>query len=209
MTVPSSDVGHAVPVPLVEPADLSRGDCQIRHVVPSDYEWIFERLWLEPQSLLTHRFLGVPPAPEQLPQLLWAGVAGQFLIVRAGRPQERYGMVSLYNYNQHAQHCGISMAFAPEARGLNWPMIGAGLVIQHWFRVTRTNKLWAEIPEWNMPLLRGIKLFGFEQEGCQHQHEWLDGRSWNRYLFALFRHKWDELQPLNSIGRRERASHSD
>lgn len=193
------DAGKTGVAPLVGPADFVRGDCQIRHIVPSDYEWIFERLWLEPQSLMTHRFSGVPPSPEQLHQVLWSGVAGQFLVIRAGRPLERYGMVTFYNQNLHAQRCGIAVALSPEARGLSWPMLGAGLAVQHWFRATPTNKLWAEIPEWNMPLLKGLTLFGFQEEGCQRQHEWLDGRSWDRYLFALFRSKWEELEPLGAM----------
>lgn len=153
-------------------------------------------LWLEPANLMTYRFAGVAPNPDQFVQRLWAGVAAQYVIHRTNRPLERYGLVTLYNRERDAEHCGIALVLSEEARGIGWPFVGAGLAIEHWFRVTRCNKIWAEVPAWNLPLLDGIRLFGFVEEGVQRDHEWLDGRLWDRHLFALFRRDWEAGRPL-------------
>lgn len=186
--------------PLIAPADFTRGDCSIRHITPADYDWIFERLWMDPQNLMTYRFNGLPPQPEQMREHLWKGVSAQFLITRARRPQERHGLVTFYNVNHQARHAGVAVAFTEEARGIGWPMVGAGIAIEHWFRSTPCNKLWAEVPEWNEPMLRRLDLFGFEREGCQQEHEWLDGRFWNRYLYGLLRDRWAERRHLWNRG---------
>jgi len=198
-TDPMIDSPQGLPGVTVAPADFTRHNCSIRPVTPVDYDWILA-LWNDPLNLMTYRFGGIPPVADQLPQLLWTGVAAQFVITRAGRPREPLGLVSFYDRNVNAGHCGLALVLSAEARSTGWALSGAGIAIDHWFRVTRSNKIWLEVPEWNMASLGGLRLFGFVEEGCQRDQDWLDGRWWNRHLLALFRDRWDELRPMREAG---------
>lgn len=194
----------------IEAARFERGEYAIRHIRPSDYEWIFEELWLSPHNLMHYRLGGIPTSPEALLELLWRGVAGQFLIVASDRRSASpYGMVTFYERNDHSATCGMALALSDSARGSGGPLIGAGLAIDHWFRVTPARKLWAEVAGWNAPYLKGVRAFGFEAEGCRREHDWLDGRFWDRHLYALFREHWMKVSPLLRSGAAGRAAGFD
>ena len=52
--------------------------------------------------------------------------------------------------------------------------------------------------------LRGISAFGFELEGCRREQDWLDGRHWDRHLYALFKSNWSAVRPLLHLVDRNR-----
>ncbi|MFN8040550.1 MAG: GNAT family protein [Acidimicrobiales bacterium] len=186
-------------------ANLRSGGIGIRHVRPADYEWIFESLWLSSGNLMNYRLAGVVPAPEQLIDTLWRGVDGQFLIVEEGsRGEVRHGLVTFYERDDRAGTCGLAVALAESSQGAGRPLVGIGLAIDHWFRVTPARKIWVEVPGWNISRLRGISAFGFELEGCRREQDWLDGRHWDRHLYALFKSNWSAVRPLLHLVDRNR-----
>lgn len=135
---------------------------------------------------MNYRLAGVVPAPEQLIDTLWRGVDGQFLIVEEGsRGEVRHGLVTFYERDDRAGTCGLAVALAESSQGAGRPLVGIGLAIDHWFRVTPARKIWVEVPGWNISRLRGISALGFELEGCRREQDWLDGRHWDRHLYAV------------------------
>jgi hypothetical protein len=184
-----SEADGPVPAPL---ARLEGADCALRQLGPVDYDWVYATL-MAPGVLLTHRFGGRPPSPEQFASILWSGVATQFVIHRPGQPTARAGLVSFYNHDAGNGTAWLSVLLDPEVQGVGWPWQGVVLAIDHVFRAISIRKLCIEIAEWNVPAFGGLERFGFRPEGVQVDHLYLDGRHWDVENHAVFRPEWERV----------------
>lgn len=67
---------------------------------------------------------------------------------------------------------------------------GAVLFIEYLFRIWPFRKLYAEIPEYNLDSLRSM-LTVWTQQGRLTEHDYLNGRYWDRYILSLTRSEWE------------------
>jgi RimJ/RimL family protein N-acetyltransferase len=167
--------------------------CDLRQLAPTDYDW-FYNVCMQPQNLMTFRFGGVPPSPDRFAGFVWQGVSCQFVITREGRPADRIGVVTFYGQNDLSQVASFATVFQTGALRSPWAWEGVVLAINHFFRITQVRKLCFEVGEWNLPRFRGFEAFGMFQEGCLREHDYMDGRWWDRYLYALFRSDWERAR---------------
>jgi RimJ/RimL family protein N-acetyltransferase len=165
----------------------------LRQLAPADYEW-FYAVCMQPQNLMTFRFGGIPPSPERFNAIVWQGVSCQFVITRPERAMDRVGVVTFYGQNDHSQVASLALVLHEDFWQAGWPWEGVVLAIDHFFRVTRTRKLCIELAEWNRERLGALESLGLRHEGCLREQEYMDGRYWDRDLYALFRDDWDTLR---------------
>lgn len=171
-------------------AKLQGRYCDLRQLAPADYDWLYGVL-MHPTNLMTFRFGGLPPSPERFGTLVWAGVSCQFVITKEGRPGDRLGVVTFYNQAERGQVASLALVLDPKVLRSPWVWEGVAMAVDHFLRVTQVRKLCFEVVEWNLFRFRGLELFGVREEGCLREQEFMDGRWWDRYLFALFRTDWE------------------
>jgi RimJ/RimL family protein N-acetyltransferase len=176
-------------------ANINGRYCDLRQLAPTDYDWLYQ-LWMHPENLMTFRFGGIPPSPERFSSIVWAGVSCQFVITQEGKPADRIGLVTFYNQVERSQVAYVALVLEPHFAGMPWAWEGVALAIDHFFRATRMRKLCFEVAEWNMARLQGLEAFHVQREGCQREQEFMDGRWWDRHLFALFRDDWARCRDL-------------
>jgi RimJ/RimL family protein N-acetyltransferase len=185
-----SRAGNAAPVPT---AHLTGRYCALRQFAPADYEW-FYGVCMQPENLMTFRFGGIPPSPDRFAAIVWQGVNCQFVVTKPDRPMDRIGAVTFYGQNDHTQVASFAVVFHQDFWQGGWPWEGVVLAIDHYFRIARTRKLCVEVAEWNLPRFAGFEAFGLRHEGCLREHEFMDGRYWDRHVYALFRDDWSALR---------------
>jgi RimJ/RimL family protein N-acetyltransferase len=179
--------------PTVPTARLVGRYCALRQLAPADYDWLYG-VCMQPENLMTYRLGGIPPSPDRFAALVWQGVDCQFVVTKLDRPLDRIGLVTFYGRNDHSQVASLAVVFHQDFWQGGWPWEGVVLAIDHYFRVTRTRKLGVELAEWNLSRLGALEALGLRPEGILREHEFMDGRYWDRHLYALFRDDWTTLR---------------
>jgi RimJ/RimL family protein N-acetyltransferase len=167
--------------------------CDLRQLSPADYDWLYG-VFMQEDNFMGFRFGGLPPSPDRFGSLVWQGVSCQFVVTREGHSLDRLGLVTFYGQMDRSQVASLALIFDSKASRHAWVWEGVVLAIDHFFRVTQVRKLCLEIPEWNLQRFRGIEAVGARHEGCLREQEFVDGRFWDRHLFALFRSDWEQAR---------------
>lgn len=136
------------------------------------------------------RLRGETPSPEVHSSGLWAGVLAQFLVV--GRDQDSpVGVVCAYNTDQTQGYVFLAAAaFEPESTGLPF-LEGLILFIEYLFVVWPFRKIYIESAGFNTSQFASAATTLFVVEGELRQHEYFDGRYWDKVIWALYRDEWE------------------
>jgi RimJ/RimL family protein N-acetyltransferase len=67
------------------------------------------------------------------------------------------------------------------------------LFVDHLFRTFPFDKLFAELPEYNLPLVAGLPPELVVPEGRLHDFYWYAGRLWDRCHVSVHRRAWEPL----------------
>lgn len=137
-----------------------------------------------------YRHRGISPQPEQYAASLWADVLNQFLVVDV-RDQKPLGLVVCYGINFRHQHAYIGAAIRPDMWRLGWPMEGLGLFISYLFPVYPFRKLSADSLTFNLEHFASGARFEFHEEARLVDHEFHDGRWYDKVTLAVYREQWE------------------
>jgi hypothetical protein len=186
-------------------------------VSPADYEWLYHLLVVTAGD--RWKFRGATPSPAAFEAELWAGIHAQFVVTRAdGR---RAGIAGLYKSNLVA---GSSHVFAVADSGAGAVVVDGARQMCDWaFEQFELNKLWFEIPEFNLDRFGALLRHG-SVEGRLTNYDYRRGRFWDLLVVSISAEQWstwtdrhrgvravsftqaelvdlvDELWPIDSLG---------
>jgi acyl carrier protein len=157
----------------------------LKPVTPSDYPFL---QLLETGSDLAPRWRhrGATPSPEEWVQGLWSGVLTQFIVVGVTSAKP-IGRVVIYHPNFQDRYAYFAaMRFEPGDRS-PLMILGITLFLRYVFSYWQLEKLYMEVPEYNLPQFSsGLGRF-FEIEGRLRGHLRTGGRSWDQLIVAMYR----------------------
>jgi RimJ/RimL family protein N-acetyltransferase len=140
----------------------------------------------------TWRHHGTHPSPDQFRAEFWSGVTAAFLVIDRAR-RAPIGVVTVYNadFMQQRAFCGC-FAFAGAARpGL--VLSGLVAVIRYCFWVWPLQKIYFEVPGFNLHQFEGSVGRMLHAEGSLENYWYLDGRWWPHSFYSLTRETAVEL----------------
>jgi acyl carrier protein len=163
----------------------------LKTIDPSDYSFLqmLETVG-DPAPRWRHR--GSTPSPDQWAQTLWTGVLVQFMVVGV-QSNKPIGRVVVYQPNfQDGYAYFAAMRFETRDRS---PLMGYGIVLfleyvfEHW----RFDKLYMEVPEYNLDqFASGVGRF-FEIEARLKRHFRMGGRAWDQLIVAVYREQFARI----------------
>lgn len=130
----------------------------IRPLLPVDVEPLYQAA-IEPRSAHRWRFRGVTPNPNAFYEALYdPAVIAQFM-VQASSSGEAVGLVVGYDADRVSRHCKIAVQrLLPGARGLETSGLmveGLFVFVQYLFDHFDFQKVYLEVPEYNMSMFAG------------------------------------------------------
>jgi len=160
---------------------------------------------LDPSTAHRWRFRGTTPSPEDFRAMLFGqGVLAQFAVIPRDEPGVAAGVVTAYAADQTARHCYVAVLRADNhARqpGVGHRVLeGTILFLEYLFDHFDLTKIYFEIPEYNLGLFAGWTGSILREEGRLRDHYVHAGRSWDQYIFALYRTDWDAVIELYRDG---------
>jgi hypothetical protein len=193
MSVSNGDSGLAPVASMVEAGGANQfvtPPLRARHVflkpvTPSDYPFLQT---LETAGELAPRWhhRGITPSPDQWAQTLWSGVLVQFIVVGV-ETSKPVGRVVVYQPNYQDRYAYFAaMRFQPSDRS-PLMILGISLFLRYVFTYWDFEKLYMEVPEYNLPqFASGLGRF-FEIEARLRGHLRTGERSWDQLIVALYR----------------------
>lgn len=160
----------------------------LRPIMPEDYGFL-RAMELGPDLGVRWRFRGTTPSVEQ-----WVRDSGAplvtFLAIRS-KDHRPLGLVTAYNHSFQDQFAYVAMAsFQPGGRS-PLMMAGAALFLDYTFTCWPFRKLYAELPEYNLPQFAAASGTLLEEEGRLRDHVFYDGRYWDVLILSLYRETWE------------------
>ncbi len=163
----------------------------MRPLLPQDHEQLYFAA-LEPQNSYRWRYRGQTISFREFSESLSQGVLAQFAFASTNNS----GLVafcSSYNYDPAAQHCSFAVQRLDFEDTADTAVIeSAGLFLNYLFRTFNLRKVFAEIPEYNMPAF-GVLPDVFEIEGRRGDFYWHAGRFWAEVTISTARDVWQDF----------------
>lgn len=101
------------------------------------------------------------------------------------------GLVNLYDIDSKNQRCFWAFYLAsPNIRGLGLGSLIEYLVLRHVFEERNLNKLCCEVLDFNQPVVKLHKKFGFQEEGVYRQHVYKGDKFHEVIALAMLRSEW-------------------
>ncbi len=162
-----------------------------------DYDFVFDLEVMGPAAS-RYRFRGTTPSPERFPELMWAGVYLQYVILWR-RTGARIGTVMCYGAdfrNRHARIAGALVADPPSPYALE----GFALFLDHLFRECDLRKVYGDTLEPNAQATWSAVGAIVHEEGRLRDHEFFNGRYRDLLMLAIYREEWQALrQPGDAV----------
>ncbi len=135
------------------------------------------------------RFRGGVPSFADFERGLSQGVLIHFLAVApAGEDSDRpIGYVVAYNPDLANGFTYAASLFVPEVMGTGIPAQANKIFFRRIFATWNIRKIYLEIPAFNFDLLRSGAGRLFEIEGTLREHDFWDGKFWDKYIVAIYR----------------------
>lgn len=163
----------------------------LRPVVPADYEFLFT-LSTSPEITYRWRTRGHTPSPENFQSMLWDGVLCQFIIERA-TDGEPLGLITAYNADFRNQTAYLAVLAKERPGNPLWTLDALILFLNYLFLTWNFRKIYAETSELSSWTFASGAGRYFQVEGTLREHEYYDGRYWDAYLLAIWRHDCEPL----------------
>ncbi len=142
-------------------------------------------LAIEPETGFRWRYRGSIPPIERFKAELWNQVLLQF-VVRRNSDDLPVGHVVAYGDELSLRHTYIGAVFHPRTTGTGLAAQAVSLFARHLFRTFPLEKIYLEIPGINWPQLQSGQGRLFHVEGVLRDHDYYDGRRWDKYVCALY-----------------------
>lgn len=132
------------------------------------------------------RFRGAIPSLEQFQACLWDAVLCQFVVIDR-RSQQPVGHVVAYNYDLHQGYVYVGVVMASDSTATGKGAEAAALLIRYIFETYNVEKLYFEVPEFNIHSVKSVLGLVFEEEARFRGHLYYGGRKWDLLVCALYR----------------------
>jgi RimJ/RimL family protein N-acetyltransferase len=163
----------------------------MRPLLPQDHEQLYFAA-LEPQNSYRWRYRGQTIAFREFSESLSQGVLAQFAFASVD-DNSLVAFCSSYNYDPAAQHCAFAVQRLDFEDHADTAVIeSAGLFLNYLFRTFNLRKVFADIPEYNLPAF-GVLPDVFETEGTRRDYYWHAGRFWDEVTISTDRDVWQSF----------------
>jgi acyl carrier protein len=188
VTTPAEAEPGAQQAPATDPfvtAPLRSRHVYLKPIDPSDYP-LLQMLETVGDPAPRWRHRGVTPSPDQWAQVLWAGVLVQFMVVGI-HTNKPIGRVVIYQPNFQDRYAYFA-AMRFDTRDRSPLMVfGISVFLRYVFSYWPFDKLYLEVPEYNLDqFASGLGRF-FQIEGRLRRHFRMGGRTWDQLILALYR----------------------
>jgi RimJ/RimL family protein N-acetyltransferase len=180
--------------------DYRSANVGLRPIVDPDVPQLYMAS-LDPRVNHRWRFKGRTPSIQVFASVLFSdAMTAQFMVHLAHDPGAAIGHVSAYNADHIARHCTVALQRVDggsqhgSSRGLM--VEGFLLFVQYLFDHFDFQKIYLEVPEYNLSLLGPATGGLLVEEACLSDHLYFGGRLWKQYFYSLTRNEWDELAEL-------------
>jgi aryl carrier-like protein len=123
------------------------------------------------------------------PERFQAEIAERVLIqcvVGSSRSGEPLGHVVAYQPNLRSGHTYVGAVFTPKAIGEGIGAVAVRLFVRYLFQIYPLRKVYLEVPDFNMDVLRsGLDVY-LTPEGVLRGHDYYAGRHWDRHILAIY-----------------------
>jgi RimJ/RimL family protein N-acetyltransferase len=168
---------------------------RLRPLRSSDYDYLYALL-LSRETIWRWRYRGSTPPPDEFVRLLWNGVVCAFAIcpTAEGASSLPVGIVQMYNADFRCGFGYLALAIDPGEQKTGLVYEGVMLFLEYAFRTWDFHKICVDIPEFNLPSLRGAFRRILTEEGRLTKHDFVDGRHWDVIQAAVHRDRWMEVR---------------
>lgn len=105
---------------------------------------------------------------------------------------EPVGMVSLFLVQPDSRHAFVGAWLEPDAQGAGYGTEAASLLVEYAFDQRNLRKLIAGARADNEPSRTVLERVGFQQEGRQREHYFIEGEYVDRVVYGLLAREWRE-----------------
>jgi RimJ/RimL family protein N-acetyltransferase/acyl carrier protein len=166
----------------------------LRPIEPTDFASLYA-IELAPDNIHRWRFRGSTPSPDQYARSLFDGVLATFVVQEIERGSI-VGVATCYNADLKNGLAYIAAATASAYQRRPAALEGVEMLVSYCFRNWQFRKLYLESPEYCYTDFAAPSLPIFRREGELKDHEYFDGRYWDRLILAIYRTDWDDLQSI-------------
>lgn len=140
------------------------------------------------------RLRGATPSPEEFRRLLWDRVLAQYVVTTGGGA--RIGLVQADRLHRNG-YAFITALIEPRAQRHGRAMHAVARFVDSVFATFDVERLFAEVPGFNSPLVRSGAGRFFEVCGVLPEHDFARGRYWDLHLLVIERDRWErEARPF-------------
>jgi len=180
-----------------EDSPLEGNIVRLRQILPRDYEVLYQ-IATSPSAGYRWRLRALTPAPEEFPQMFWKNVLVQFAITDHVSNIPR-GVVTAYSSNNRDGWVYIAVVVDDPSSGTGRGLEASAMMISHLFTNWSFRKVYAEVPDFNLPVL-GRTLTRFMQlEGTCREHMYYGAKYWDVHTFSVTRTEWRNLCETDHI----------
>jgi RimJ/RimL family protein N-acetyltransferase len=101
----------------------------------------------------------------------------------SGRP---IGHVVAYQENLRSGHAYVGAAFTPDLVGDGLGAVAVRMFVRYLFQIYPLRKVYLEVPEFNIDLMRSGLGQYLRPEGILQGHDYYAGRYWDRHILAIY-----------------------
>lgn len=164
--------------------------------------------WLRSAEIDTYlayrwRHRGVHPSPIDFASNLWAATFLNFVVFDTSNPGAPLGLISAYDIDQTSLHCKVAAASFTKG-GHRHTFRGTLLTINYLFCGWPFDKIYFEVPGFNVGQFTGGLSRWLTEEGSLRRHLYFDEQLWDLHILALYRSAWnawtDRARSINETG---------
>ena len=164
---------------------------RLRQITSGDYEALY-RVVTSPEAGYRWRFRALTPAPEEFARMFWNNVLVQFAITDHVSDRPR-GVVTAYSANTRDRWVFLAIVVDGAMVGTGQGLEASALMIRYLFSNWDFRKIYAEVPEFNMPVLKNAIERFMSREGTCNEHFYHDDVYWDVHTYAVTRARWEDL----------------
>jgi RimJ/RimL family protein N-acetyltransferase len=163
---------------------LETSSLRLVPIAPDDLGFLY-LLAVGPETGFRWRYRGSIPPFERFQAELWNQVLLQF-VARHRQDNAPVGHVVAYGDELSLRHTYIAAVFLARWAGTGLAAQAVSLFARHLFRTFPLDKIYMEVPGFNWPQIQSGRGNLFHVEGVLRDHDYYDGRQWDKYICALY-----------------------
>jgi RimJ/RimL family protein N-acetyltransferase/aryl carrier-like protein len=151
---------------------------------PDDIGFLYG-LAVDPDNGFRWRYRGSVPSFERFTAEFWTGVVVQ-LVARRIEDDRPVGHVVAYGGDMSMGHIYLGAVFQPDCTGGGLAAQAVAVFVRYLFKTFPLRKIYMEVPGFNWDQIASGEGTLFQVEGVLREHDYYDGRYWDKYYCAIY-----------------------